>query len=101
MSAYGLNKLIGQACISDTFQAGLMNGRRAELIQLPEFNGYIEPDEASALLAIKADTFADFSAEVERLIQREGHPARADSRYVAAVRWPSAVTTGVYLRQQP
>ena len=99
MSVIGLNRLIGQACISDTFQAGLMNGRRAELIRRPEFE--LEPDEARALLAIKADSFADFAAAVERLVdQRESRAVRAESSFIAAVRWPSTASTGVYFRPQ-
>jgi hypothetical protein len=75
-----------------------MNGRRAELIRLPEFD--IEPDEARALLAIKAETLADFAAAVEHLVaQREIHAARADGPFVVSVRWPSPATTGVYVSQ--
>ena len=99
MSARGLNKLVGQACISETFQAGLMNGKRAELIKHPDFE--LEPDETRALLAIKADTFADFAAAVERLVeQRESRAARAENPFTVAVRWPSAASTGVYFRPQ-
>jgi hypothetical protein len=98
MSATGLNKLIGQACISDTFQAGLMNGRRAELIR--EFE--LEADEAGALLAIRADSFADFAAVVEHMLEqaRESRPVRVESPFISAVRWPSQASTGVYFRQQ-
>ncbi len=97
MSAYGLNKLIGQACISDTFQAGLMDGQRAELIQRPEFE--LEPDEAKALLAIQAESFADFVVAVEGLLnQRESWPTRAEGPYLGAARWAGAANTGVYFR---
>src|SRR6266849_4215024 len=99
MSTYGLNKLVGQACISDVFLAGLMNGRRAELIRLPEFE--LEPDEAQALLAIKADTFADFAAAVEYLMaQRDSQARRDDGTYLAPVRWPSMANLGVYFLPQ-
>ena len=98
MPAYGINQLIGQACISDTFQAGLMNGQRAELLQRPEYK--LEPDEVGALLAIQADSFVDFVVAVEGLLnQRESRPARAEGPYLAAVRWPS-VSTGVYFRHE-
>jgi len=99
MSIYGLNKLVGQACISDVFLAGLMNGQRAELIRLPEFE--LEPDEAQALLAIKADTFADFAAAVEHLVdQRESRASRDDGTYLKPVRWPSMSISGAYFRPQ-
>ncbi len=99
MSTYGLNKVVGQACISDVFRVGLMNGRRAELIRQPEFE--LEPDEAQALLAIKADTFADFAAAMERLMaQRESRARRDDGTYLAPVRWPSMANSGVYFRPQ-
>jgi hypothetical protein len=90
--------LVGRACISETFMRGLMNGKRAELIRLPEFD--LEPDEARALLAIQADTFADFAAAVEGLVkQRESKAVRADGPFRVSLRWPSAANTGVYLRQ--
>ena len=98
MSVKGLNALVGRACISDLFRAGLMNGRRAELIRLPEFD--FEPDEARALLAIKADTFADFAAAVEHLVaQRESRLVRAEGPFVTTLRWPSPASTGAYLSQ--
>jgi hypothetical protein len=98
MSVKGLNELVGRACISDLFRMGLMNGQRAELIHLPEFD--IEPDEARALLAIKAETFADFAAAVEHLVaQRESRLARADGPFVVSVRWLNPANTGVYLAQ--
>lgn len=98
MSARGLNEVVGRACISETFQRGLMNGQRAELINLPEFE--LEPEEAGALLAIQADTFADFAAVVEGLVkQRESKAARAEGPFRVSLRWPSVANTGVYLRQ--
>jgi|SRR5579859_854815 len=98
MSVKGLNALVGQACISDLFRTGLMNGRRAELIRWPEFD--LEPDEARALLAIKADTFADFAAAVEHLVaQRESHAARTEGPFVVSLRWPNPASMGAYLSQ--
>ena len=76
-----------------------MSERRAELIRLPEFN--LEPDEARALLAIKAETFADFASAVEHMLEgRDSRSARADGPHLAAVRWPSTASTGVYFRHQ-
>jgi hypothetical protein len=98
MSVNGLNALVGRACISDLFRTGLMNGRRAELIRLPEFD--VEPDEARALLAIKVESFADFAAAVEHLVaQRESRAARSEGPFVVSLRWPSTASTGAYLSQ--
>jgi hypothetical protein len=99
MSVKGLNELVGRGCISDIFQAGLMNGRRAELIGLPEFD--LEPDEAKALLAIKAESFTDFAAAVEGLAaQSKNRAERAEGVYMAPVRWSGAAGTRVYFRPQ-
>src|SRR5579859_6294393 len=99
MSVKGLNALVGQACISDLFRTGLMNGRRAELIRWPEFD--LEPDEARALLAIKADTFADFAAAVEHLVEgRDSQAARAEGPYLSAARWPSTASTRIAFRHE-
>jgi len=99
MTALGLNKLVGRGCISASFQAALLDGRRAELIRLPEFQ--LEPDEARALLAIKADTFADFASAVERLVEvRESQAARAEGPYLSAVRWPSTASTRIAFRHE-
>jgi hypothetical protein len=98
MSARGLNAVVGQGCISETFQHGLMNGQRAELIRRPEFD--LEPDEARALLAIQADTFADFAAAVESLVkQRESKAARSESSVRVSLLRLKPANPGVYLRQ--
>jgi hypothetical protein len=98
MSVCGLNAVVGRACISEKFMQGLMNGQRAELIRLPEFD--LEPEETRALMAIQANTFAEFAAAVEGLVkQRESRAARAEGPYRVSLRWPSAATTGMYLRQ--
>ena len=75
-------------------------GVRAELIRLPEFD--LEPEEARALLAIEADTLADFAAAVEGLVkqQRESRAARVEGPLRVSLRRPNAANTGVYLRQQ-
>jgi hypothetical protein len=98
MSVTGLNAIVGRACISEKFMQGLMNGQRAELIRLPEFE--LEPEETRALMAIQADTFADFATAVEGLVkQRESRAARADGPYRVSLRWPNAATRGIYMRQ--
>ena len=98
MSVKGLNALVGRACISDMFRSGLMNGRRHELVRLPEFD--LEPDETRALLAIKAETFADFAAAVEHLVaQRESRAVRIEGPFVVSMRWPIPASTGAYITQ--
>jgi hypothetical protein len=64
MSIRNLEILVGKAVVSDQFRAGILNGRRAELLH--EFD--LEPDEASEVLAIQADTLAEFSAAIERIV---------------------------------
>jgi hypothetical protein len=59
-----MNEIIGKAVISDRFRAGLLTGKRAELIRQPEFE--LEPEEAMALMAIHADNLAEFAVAVEQ-----------------------------------
>jgi hypothetical protein len=90
MSINGLNEVVGRAIISDSFRAGLLNGRRAELLR--QFETRLEPDEQQAVLVIQASDFADFAAAVERLIaQREGRrPApRPEPAALPLARWSS------------
>jgi len=63
MSVTAMNKLIGHAVVSERFCAGLLNGRRAELLERFEF----APDEVGALMAIEARELPAFAAAVERL----------------------------------
>lgn len=70
MSVKGLNEVVGIAIISDSFRAGLLNGRRAELLR--QFDERLEPDERQAVLNIQASDFSSFAAAIEQLIaQRE------------------------------
>ncbi len=64
MSATAMHKLIGHAVVSERFCAGLLNGRRAELLERFEF----APDEVEALMAIEARELPTFAAAVERLV---------------------------------
>jgi hypothetical protein len=94
VSISGLNKLLGEAVVSDQFRAGLLNGRRAELVADPRFT--LEPDEAAALLSIQANNLAEFAVAVESyLSQRKSAPAAAPH---ATPRWPIVMTPGVYHR---
>jgi len=63
MSIRAIQTVVGKAVISESFRAGLLNGQRAELLR--EFD--LEPREAAALLAIRAETLTDFAAQVEQL----------------------------------
>ena len=98
MSLRGMNEIIGKAVISDRFRAGLLNGKRAELIRQPEFD--LEPDEAMALMAIHAENLAEFAVAVEKLVeQRELGAAEHDDYAVAApVRWTTPTTLGAFAR---
>ncbi len=64
MSVTAMHKLIGHAVVSERFCAGLLNGRRAELLERFEF----APDEVEALMSIEARELPSFAAAVERLI---------------------------------
>lgn len=91
MSIIGLNQLLGEAVVSDQFRAGLLNGRRAELVADPRFK--LEPDEAAALLSIEADNLQDFAVGVERyLSQRKTAPAPASAP--AQPRWSILLVSG-------
>jgi hypothetical protein len=74
MSINGLQTLIWQAVVSDDFRAGVLNGRRAELLQSIE----LDPDEAAEILAIRTETLPDFANGILELIQsRYPKPAPA------------------------
>ena len=64
MSLRALKIMVVKAVISDQFRMGIMNGQRAELLR--EYD--LDPDEAAAVMAIRADTTADFYAAVERIL---------------------------------
>ena len=93
-----MNEIIGKAVISDRFRAGLLNGRRAELIRQPEFD--LEPEEAMALMAIHADSLAEFAVAVEQLVeQREPRPAEQDEYAGASpMRWANPSKMGAFAR---
>lgn len=93
MSLIGLNQLLGEAVVSDQFRAGLLNGRRAELISDPRFK--LEPDETAALLSIEASNLAEFAVGVERyLSQRKATPAFAAHPAPAQPRWSLLLVSG-------
>jgi hypothetical protein len=97
VSTLGLNRIVGEAVISDQFRTGLLNGRRAELVRDPRFQ--LEPDETAALLSIEADSLQDFAAAVEGFIdQRQKVPGSTTERKVLGqYRWPS-LAAGAFIR---
>ena len=98
MSLRGMNEIIGKAVISDRFRAGLLTGKRAELIRQPEFE--LEPEEAMALMAIHADNLAEFAVAVEQFVkQRELRPAEHDElTAVSPLRWANPSNMGAFAR---
>ncbi len=95
MSINGLNQLLGEAVVSDQFRAGLLNGRRAELVSDPRFK--LEPDEAAALLSIEANNLQDFAVAVEMyLSQRKSAPVTQTGSNQP--RWPILMVSGAYHR---
>jgi hypothetical protein len=94
VSISGLNQLLGEAVVSDHFRAGLLNGRRAELVTDPRFK--LDADEAAALLSIEADNLQDFAVAVEvYLSQRKSAPAAHPH---PQTRWPILVVSGAHYR---
>ena len=97
MSIIGLNQLLGEAVVSDHFRAGLLNGRRAELVTDPRFK--LDADEAAALLSIEADNLQDFAVAVEvYLSQRKSAPIAHSSAAHPQTRWPILVVSGAHHR---
>jgi hypothetical protein len=64
MSAKAMHKLVGHAVVSERFCAGLLNGRRSELLERFDF----APDEVDSLMSIEASDLPAFAAAVERLV---------------------------------
>ncbi len=65
MSRIALQKIVGKIVISDNFRAGILNGRRAELI-----GGFdLEPEEYAQVMAIQAQSQEEFAAEIQRITQ--------------------------------
>jgi hypothetical protein len=93
-----MNEIIGKAVISDRFRAGLLTGKRAELIRQPEFE--LEPEEAMALMAINAENLAEFAVAVEQFVQqREPRPVEHDDFAAASPqRWANASSMGTFAR---
>jgi hypothetical protein len=56
--------MVTRAVTSDQFRKGMMNGRRAELIR--EYD--LDPDEQAEIMAIRANTEAEFYGAMDRII---------------------------------
>ena len=67
MSARSLQKLVTQAVISTQFRAGIMNGKRGELIRTFD----LEPEEIAQVMAIRANTFEEFAAAINEMCSPE------------------------------
>jgi hypothetical protein len=99
VSISGLNQLLGEAIVSDHFRAGLLNGRRAELVADPRFK--LDADEAAALLSIEADNLQEFAVAVEvYLTQRKTAPAGQGTSAHShnQTRWPILVVSNGHHR---
>lgn len=70
MSARGLQMLVGKAVVSDEFRIGILNGRRDELIG--SFD--LEPEEIAEVMAIQAETLAEFAAAIEHMVSLRKTP---------------------------
>ncbi len=67
MSIHGLQFMVGRAVISDQYRVGILNGHKAELIRDLD----LDPGESAQVMAIRANTLAEFAAEVDRIVQAQ------------------------------
>lgn len=63
-----LHRIVGKAIVSEKFRQGILNGKRAELIQ--QFN--LEAEEFGAMMSIRANTLSDFARGVTTILARLG-----------------------------
>ena len=64
MSTKKLHRIVGKAIVSKKFREGILNGKRAELIQ--QFD--LEAEEFGALMTIRADTLSDFARGITLIL---------------------------------
>jgi hypothetical protein len=69
MSTVRLNKLVGQAIVSENFRAKLLNGQRARLLAEWE----LEPVEAQSILSIRAGNLEEFAQGICRILETSPH----------------------------
>ncbi len=98
MSSVGLNEIVGRAAINESFQAGLLNGRRAECLQ--QLKSPLDAAEYAAVMAIEAAGMVEFSIAIERLIaqgqgQFTGQPV--EPAVSQPVRWPNRVANNAFI----
>jgi hypothetical protein len=67
MSIDRLQFMVGRAIVSDQYRAGILNGHKAELIRDLD----LDPSESAQVMAIRANTLAEFAAEVERIVEAQ------------------------------
>ncbi|MCC7361767.1 MAG: hypothetical protein IT317_19955 [Anaerolineales bacterium] len=93
MSIVAMNEVVGKAVISESFCAGLFNGRRAEM--LSQYAGRLDADEYAALLNIEAEGLADFAAAIEQwAAQRETERPTVptdEAAFLTVTGWPHVV----------
>ncbi|CAG0935615.1 hypothetical protein TFLX_04458 [Thermoflexales bacterium] len=83
MSIDGLQFMVGRAVISDEYCAGILNGQKADLIRDLD----LDPGESAQVLAIRANTLAEFAAEVDRIVQAQ-LLTTSRAANVRGLRWP-------------
>lgn len=62
-----LHRIVGKAIVSKKFREGILNGKRAELIQ--GFN--LEAEEFGALMSIRAETLPEFARGVNTILESQ------------------------------
>ena len=62
-----LEEVIGQAIIDREFQAGLLNGTRARLIE--QFD--LSPEEQQAIMSIRAESLESFARQLDGWIEAQ------------------------------
>ncbi|MBI5080779.1 MAG: hypothetical protein HZB17_05690 [Chloroflexi bacterium] len=67
MSTKKLHRIVGKAIVSEKFREGILNGKRAELMQ--QFN--LEAEEFGAMMSIRANTLSDFARGVNTILARQ------------------------------
>jgi hypothetical protein len=97
MSSVGLNEIVGLAAISDSFREGLLNGRRAEVLQ--QLESPLEPEERQAVLAIQATGLREFAIAIQHLIEaRKGLAiSRPAEPVFQPVRWSNQSSNRVFM----
>jgi hypothetical protein len=73
MSKRALAAIVGKAVVSEWFCAGILDGKRAELIR----PFALEPEEMSAVMSIHARDLSEFALAIEKLTMGEPSPPAA------------------------